>query len=167
MIKPVFWTVAFCILAGIMQSTLLARVAVYKAVPDLALCIVVYSAYVNGAMAGQISGFISGLMLDLLSAAPLGLNCMIRLLIGAFTGLFKGAFFLDAFFLPVVFCATATFFKAAIFFLLRMALGSAIPVYSFITPLFWAELCLNSLLAPLVFGLLKRIKHLSPERNEN
>jgi rod shape-determining protein MreD len=167
MIKPVVWTVTFCILAGIFQSTLLARIAVYKAVPDLALCIVVYSAYVNGIMTGQVSGFISGLMLDLLSAAPMGLNCIIRLLIGAFAGLFKGAFFLDAFFLPVVFCAIATLFKAAILFLLRLILGSVIPVYSFVTPLFWAELCLNSLIAPLVFGLLKRIKRFSPERNDN
>jgi rod shape-determining protein MreD len=166
MIKHIVWTVAFCILAGIFQSTLLARIAMYRAVPDLALCIVVYSAYVNGVMAGQVSGFISGLMLDFLSAAPLGLNCMIRLLVGAFAGLFKGSFFLDAFFLPVVFCATATFFKASILFLLRLILGSVIPVYSFVTPLFWAELCLNSLVAPLIFGLLKRIKHLSPERNE-
>jgi rod shape-determining protein MreD len=158
--------VAFCILAGILQSTLLARIAVYKAVPDLALCIVVYSAYVNGAMAGQVSGFVSGLMLDLLSAAPLGLNCMIRLLIGAFAGLFKGAFFLDAFFLPVIFCAAATLFKAAVLYLLHLILGSAIPVYSFVTPLFWAEFGLNSLIAPLVFRMLKRIKHFSPERNE-
>jgi rod shape-determining protein MreD len=167
MIKPVVWTAAFCILAGVLQSTLLARIAVYKAVPDLALCIVVYSAYVNGTMTGQVSGFISGLMLDLLSAAPLGLNCIIRLLIGAFVGLFKGAFFLDIFFLPVVFCAMATLLKAAVLLLLRLILGSVIPVYSFVTPLFWAEFGLNSLIAPLVFGLLKHIKHFSPERNEN
>jgi rod shape-determining protein MreD len=166
MIKPVGWTVTFCVLAGILQSTLLARIAVYKAVPDFALCIVVYSAYVNGVMTGQVSGFISGLMLDLLSAAPLGLNCMIRMLVGAFAGLFKGAFFLDVFFLPVIFCALATLFKAAVLFLLHLMLGSAIPVYSFVTPLFWAEFGLNSLLAPLVFGLLKRIKYFSPERNE-
>jgi rod shape-determining protein MreD len=118
-------------------------------------------------MIGQGSGFISGFMLDLFSAAPLGLNCMIRLLIGAFTGLFKGSFFLDVFFLPVIFCAMATFLKAAILFILRLILGSVIPVYSFITPLFWAELGLNSLLAPLVFGLLRQIKFISPERNDN
>ena len=164
MIKTTVWTVFLCIIAGILQSTLLGKIAFFNVVPDLALCIMVYSAYVNGTMTGQISGFFSGLLLDFLSAAPLGLNCLIRTLIGALAGVFKGSFFLDIFFMPVILCALATIIKAAILFILNLIMGPVVPAYSLTSYVFWVELGINSLSAPLLFFLLKRIKYLLIER---
>jgi len=164
MIKKIIWTVLLCIAAAILQSTLIARISFLKVVPDLALCILVYSAYVNGTMTGQVSGFFSGLLLDFLSAAPLGLNCLLRTLIGALTGLFKGAFFLDIFFMPVILCALTTILKAVILFILHLFLGSKVPSYAIVASTFWLELGLNALSAPLLFALLKRFRPISPER---
>ena len=160
MVKLVFWAALFSIIAGILQSTVLSHVALYRAVPDLALGIVVYAAYVNGSMPGQLSGFFSGLLLDFLSAAPLGLNCFVRTLTGAVAGLFKGTFFLDFFLLPMALCALATFFKALVLFLLHLVFAE-VPTYSLITPLFWSELALNTLSAPFLFALLRRFRPLS------
>jgi len=165
MIRNIIWTIILAIIAGILQSTLLKDFALFGAVPDLALCIVVYSAYVNGTMTGQLSGFFSGLLLDFLSAAPLGLNCLIRTIIGAVTGIFKGAFFLDVFFLPFILCALATIAKAVIMFLLNLIMGKAVPVYSLFSLLFWIELGLNSLSAPVLFFLLKNFSYITPKRN--
>ncbi|MDR0302802.1 MAG: rod shape-determining protein MreD [Treponema sp.] len=161
MIRNTVWTIILAIVAGILQSTLIGNIALFGVVPDLALCIVVYSAYINGTMTGQLSGFFSGLLLDFLSAAPLGLNCLIRTIIGAVTGIFKGAFFLDVFFMPLILCALATIAKAAIMFLLNLIMGSAVPVYSLFSPSFWIEFGLNSLSAPLLFFLLRRFKFIS------
>jgi rod shape-determining protein MreD len=133
-------------------------------VPDLALCIVVYVSYVNGSMTGQLTGFFSGLCLDFISAAPLGLNCLVRTLIGALAGLIKGNFFLDIFFLPMILCAIATIVKAAVFFILHLVLAKAVPAYSLVTPVFWAELALNCICAPFLFGLLRRFSPLSSGR---
>jgi rod shape-determining protein MreD len=165
MIRSVIWTVILSIVAGILQSTLLAKIAFFKVVPDLALCILVYSAYVNGTMTGQVSGFFSGLFLDFLSAAPLGLNCFVRTLIGALAGVFKGAFFLDIIFMPVILCSLATIIKAIILFLLNLLIGQAVPSYSFLSSLFWIELALNSLSGPLLFFVLRRLRQLSPGRS--
>jgi len=164
MIKCVIWTVSFCILAGILQSTIIAKIAFFKVIPDLALCILVFSAYVNGTMAGQISGFCSGLFLDFLSAAPLGLNCLVRTLIGALAGIFKDSFFLDIFFMPVILCAFATILKAIILLVFHLIFGS-VPAYSFSSSLFWIELGLNCMSAPLLFLILRRIKPLLIGRN--
>jgi rod shape-determining protein MreD len=162
MIRSILWTVILCVVAGILQSTLIAKVAFFKIVPDLALCILVYSAYVNGTMTGQLSGFFSGILLDFLSAAPLGLNCLVRTLLGALAGIFKGAFFLDIIFMPVILCSLATIIKAVILLLLNLIFGPAVPAYSFVSSRFWIELALNSLCAPLLFLLLRRIKYLTP-----
>jgi len=164
MIRCIIWTVILCISAGILQSTLIAKIAFLNVIPDLALCILVFSAYINGTMPGQVSGFFSGLFLDFLSAAPLGLNCLIRTLIGALAGIFKDSFFLDIFFMPVILCAIATILKAIILLIFNL-IFSSIPAYSFTSSLFWIELGLNCLSAPFLFLILKRIKPLSTGRS--
>jgi len=165
MIRTTLWTILFCTIGVIIQSTFLSRIVLFQIVPDIALCILVFSAYVNGTMTGQISGFFSGLLYDFLSAAPLGMNCLIRTVTGALTGLFKGRFFLDAVFMPMILCALATILKALIVFILHLIMGSAIPSYSLVTPVFWVEIGLNVLIAPLLFLLLKKFKPILPGRN--
>jgi rod shape-determining protein MreD len=158
MIKSTVWTVIFCVIAWILQSTLIPKIAFLKVIPDLALCILVFSAYVNGTMTGQVSGFLSGVFLDFISAAPLGLNCLVRTVIGAFTGIFKGAFFLDIFFMPVILCSLATIMKALVVLIIHLFMGSAVPAYSFNSSKLWIELGLNALSAPLLFLLLKNFR---------
>ena len=156
MVKKVIWSVLFMLIAALLQSTILSRLEIYiHAIPDIALCILVYSAYVNGAMTGQFSGFFSGAFLDFLSAAPLGLNSLIRTLIGGLTGFMKGTFYLDPFFLPMALCAGATILKAVIYYLLHLLFTGGIPSYSLFELTFWIELCMNTLLAPPLFTLLK------------
>ncbi|MDR3020550.1 MAG: rod shape-determining protein MreD [Treponema sp.] len=166
MIRSAIWTVLFCVIAGILQSTVFAKIAFLKVIPDLALCILVFSAYVNGTMTGQLSGFFSGLLLDFLSAAPMGMNCLVRTLTGALAGLFKGALFLDFFFMPMLLCALATLFKAIVILILHLIFGSTIPAYSFISSLFWIEMGLNSLCAPLLFFILRRFNPILTGRRE-
>jgi len=165
MIRTIVWTVFFSIIAAILQSTLIGMIPFMKVIPDIALCIVVFSAYVNGTMTGQVSGFLSGLLIDFLSAAPLGMNCLVRTLIGALTGIFKGAFFLDIFLMPVLLCAIATLVKALIIFILHLIMGpEAVPAYSLTTSKLWIELGFNCALAPLLFLALKHFKPIMPGR---
>ena len=165
MIKNVIWTVVFGLVAAILQSTLLSHLALYRAVPDIALGIMVYSAYVNGVMTGQLSGFFYGIALDFLSAAPLGLNAFVRTIIGALAGLMKGTFFLDIFLLPMLLCACATLLKALILFLLSLLMSGMIPAYPLAAPTLWAEMALNTLSAPFLFALLKQFSRLLTTRS--
>jgi rod shape-determining protein MreD len=155
MIKTVVWTAVFSLIAAVLQSTLLSHFALYRAVPDIALGVLVFSAYRNGAMTGQVAGFFSGFLLDFLSAAPLGLNALVRTIIGTLSGLMKGTFS-DVFFLPPLLCAAATLVKAACLFILHLLFPGSIPSYSLSSPVLWVELGLNTLCAPFLFALLKR-----------
>jgi len=109
MIRSIIWTVVFSIVAALLQSTVLARISFFDVIPDLALCVLVFSAYVNGTMTGQVSGFLSGLFVDFLSMAPLGMSSLIRTLIGALVGLFKDSLFLGYVVMPIILCTVATF----------------------------------------------------------
>ena len=167
MAKRIIWSVFFILIAALLQSTVLGRLRVYiHAVPDLALCILVFSAYVNGTMTGQLTGFFSGFIIDILSVSPLGLNAFIQTLVGALTGLIKGAFFLDFFLLPMALCAGATAAKALIGVPLHLLFPEAVPSYSIFNMSLWIELGLNTLLAPFLFGLLKLFPPLKPGKRE-
>ena len=167
MAKNVVWGIVFILVAALLQSTVFSRLAFYiHAIPDFALIILVFIAYVNGTMTGQLTGFFSGFLLDFLSAAPLGLNALVRTLIGALTGLIKGTFFLDIIFLPMALCAGATAFKALIYFLLYLLLAGAVPSYNVFGLTFWVEMGLNILLAPFLFGFLKLFGSLLMEQRE-
>ena len=156
MVKKIIWALILTVAAAILQSTVLSRFIVYiHAAPDFTLGILVYAAYMNGTMSGQLTGFFSGVLLDFLSSSPLGLNAFVRTLTGALTGLMKGTFYLDFFFFPMALCAGATIFKALLFFLLHLLFPETVPSYSFVALTFWIELGLNVLTAPLLFGLLR------------
>jgi rod shape-determining protein MreD len=160
MIKNVLWTTLFALVAAILQSTLFMRFAVYQAGPDIALVILIFSAYYNGSMTGQLSGFLSGILLDFLSAAPLGLNALIRTIIGAVSGLVKGFLILDAVFLPMLLCAIGTLFKALLLLVLHILFSEDVHIYPFMEPTLLVELTFNTLLAPFLFALLNRFKSL-------
>jgi rod shape-determining protein MreD len=158
MVRSIIWTVIFSIVAAILQSTVIGMIPIFRIIPDLALCVLVFSAYVNGTMTGQVSGFFSGLFLDFLSPAPLGMNCFIRTITGAIAGIFKGKFFLDFIIMPAVLCALATILKAVTVFILHLFMRSAVPIYSLTASTLWIELGLNALSGPLVFLLLRNFK---------
>jgi rod shape-determining protein MreD len=166
MAKNIIWATLFSIIAALIQSSLLSRVRIYNAMPDLSLGILVYSAYVNGTMTGQLSGFFSGMFFDFLSMAPLGLFTLIRTIVGALAGLIKGIFFLDSVLLPMALCAAATFARALMLSALHLLFGSAIPAYSFAEPVFWVELGLNAVTAPFLFGFLRQFGPLLVSRQE-
>jgi rod shape-determining protein MreD len=162
MAKNIIWTNIFIIIAVILQSTLLSRLFVFfhiDVVPDLALCILVFSAYVNGTMTGQLTGFSCGLFIDFLSQAPLGLNVFIRTVIGSLTGIIKGKLILNAV-LPVGLCALATLFKAILLFILNFLFAGAVPSYSWTSSTLWIEMGLNAFIAPFLFNFLKMFSKL-------
>jgi len=168
MIKKVVWGVIFILTAALLQSTVFSRLAVHiHAVPDIALVILVFIAYVNGTMTGQLTGFFSGLLVDLLSSSPIGLNALVRTFIGALAGFIKGTFFLDIFLLPMVLCAGATVLKVLIYYLLHFFLPAAVPAYNFFGLTLWVELGLNTLLGPFLFAFLKLFESLLAEQREN
>jgi rod shape-determining protein MreD len=68
---------------ALIQSTLLSRVSLWGARPDLILLVVLIWAFVRNVDEGLVWGFIGGLVVDLLSGGPLG-GTSLALLAAAF-----------------------------------------------------------------------------------
>ena len=70
----------------VLQTSVLHRIPIGGMKPDLVLIIVVYLGLVKGAEVGTLSGFIFGLIEDVVSGTYLGSNALAKTIVGFFCG---------------------------------------------------------------------------------
>ncbi|MBO4318937.1 MAG: rod shape-determining protein MreD [Treponema sp.] len=154
------------LISSLVQSAILSNMTFLPAVPDLCLICVLYFSLHNGKLFGEVNGFLSGVFLDFLSAGPLGLNWLMRTVIGYVGGIFNKTINTEGFFIPVLLGACATVLKMLLTWVLSFLFPSAIVAYNPFTLLFVFEIAINSILSPFIFkilGLFSRTLVLKPE----
>ena len=159
-----FHTVLAAALA-VFQSVLLKNGIVAGVTPDFALIVLVLSANQHGSFKGQSTGFVLGVVQDLLSITPLGFHALSRTLIGYLYGVFKGKFFMDPILVPMLMAAFGTFLNAVFGFLILSVFAQEYASVVF-TGALGVEAGLNILAAPFLLGLLKILGIVKTAREE-
>jgi len=139
----------------LIQTTWVSAVAILGAKPDLPLIVLVWLAYRDGPVLGSSLGFISGLMDDVLSSAPLGFGAFVKTAVAWISSLLHGAMHLDHFLMPLLLGATMTVAKALASLLLTILFRGNLESYDFLSRIFWIEVGYNALVAPAVFFALE------------
>ncbi len=152
--KIVFWTSITVLFFSLLEATILSNLLFLPVVPDLVLLIVVYVSFMNSSITGSTVGFISGMLLDFLSASPVGLNAFTKSVTGFIAGKFSGSFNQNKILIPALMGFSATLLKAILTLVLSLFFGSNILVYKLTGSVFWLEVLVNTICAPLVFALL-------------
>ena len=160
MFKTIFWTCITALFFALCNAAILSNVAFLPAIPDLVLLIAIYVSFMNSSVVGATTGFLTGLILDFISAAPIGLNAITKTLTCFIAGKLHGSFNLDHVFIPALMGFIATFLKSFFILFLSMLFGLNIQVYSFISTVFWFEVLGNTIFAPIVFALLGLFKNI-------
>jgi|LSQX01.1.fsa_nt_gb rod shape-determining protein MreD len=158
MIKKILWALLFIFITILLQSSL-ARY-MHNISPDIVMCIILYVAILNGTLTGEILGFFAGLLLDLMTASPLGTNALIFTVIGALTGQLKGLFFSEGILFPVVSMAIASLIKSLLLFLISIVFSQAFNIIPLIELKTVWQLLINMLIAPFIFAFLGLFKTL-------
>lgn len=143
----------------IVETSILSNISFLPAVPDLALICVLYFSFLNGKNYGQVSGFLSGLLLDFLSGSPLGFNCLYRTVIGYLSGVFRRTINSSGFIVPSLIGLLATILKVFLIWLISLFFKS-IKIYNIFTFSFLFELVMNVLLTPLMFKFLNSFRRI-------
>ena len=143
----------------IVETSILSNISFLPAVPDLTLICVLYFSFLNGKNYGQVSGFLSGLLLDFLSGSPLGFNCLYRTVIGYLSGVFRRTINASGFIVPSVIGLLATILKVFLIWLISLFFKS-IKIYNIFTFSFLFELVMNVLLTPLMFKFLNSFRRI-------
>ncbi len=157
-VRVTLFTVLFMAIAIVLQSTVLGRIAIGGVRPDLALIILVFASLRRGSMVGQLSGFASGILEDLMSVSPLGFHPLMRAVIGYLYGIFAGNVFVDPFLMPMVLTVIATLIKGLLSGLIASVFGIASAGFLYFAGRIWIEVGYNAVLAPFLFALLRLLK---------
>jgi rod shape-determining protein MreD len=145
----------------LIETAILANITYIPAVPDIMLIAVMYLALKNGALIGETTGFISGLLIDFISASPLGLNCLVRTIAGYLCGLFSRTLNSTGILIPAVLGFCITIIKVFILNIVAFFFPQgSILMYNFFSIQFVAELGLNTIIAPILFALFSLFKFL-------
>ena len=164
--KSIFVSTIILLCTAIFEAAIVSNLTLLPAAPDfLMLCVLFFSLH-NGKLAGEITGFISGLFLDFLSSAPFGLNCLLRTTLGYTTGLFAKSLNTEGVIVPAIQGFIASIYKCLFLLLLSFLYPSKITVYSIFEIETLIEILLNTIFAPIVFSFLKFFRNsviISPE----
>ena len=158
--KVVFSSAVAALFFALVQSVILSNIAMLPAIPDLVLLLVIYVSLKNGSSIGCMAGFLSGLIMDFASAAPLGLNAMTKTIAGFAVGKFHSSFNMQRFFIPIIAGLAATLLKALIALILSFFFANKVLHYGIASPVLWFEAAANAVCSPFLFMLLNAFKTL-------
>ncbi len=144
-------TLLVCIL---LQSTILHAIELGGVHPDLALLVLIFVAMRRGAMVGQVAGFASGFLEDLMNISPLGFHSLLRTIMGFLFGLLSGNVFIDPFLMPIVLAVVATVLKGFLSGIVSAIFGITSSGFITFTGRLWIEAGYNGVVAPFLFALL-------------
>lgn len=164
MIKRIVITSSIIIGVLLLQTTVIDYIAISGVKPDIAFILLILFSLRQGSWVGQVSGFITGIVEDILSLSPLGFHSFIKTLTGYIYGFFKGKVYLDPIFFPILFVFTGTLVKGIFIVTLIVIFRLDISVFSFFSWQFWLELLYNILLTPFLFFIITRIEKINEKR---
>lgn len=162
--RVIFWTAVTALFTALLEAAIISNIPFLPVMPDLVMLVIVYVSFVNSSSVGSTTGFISGLILDFLSASPIGLNAFTKTVTGYVAGKFSGSFNLDRLVIPALMGLGATVLKALVTLLLSLFFGPSIVAYRVAGSALWLEMAANVVCAPVVFAILSQFPSLFARR---
>jgi len=141
--KIVARLVAIVVLGVILQLSFFSQVALFHVSPDVLPSLVAVLGLLGGSMAGAVSGFSVGFLLDCLLIVPLGGGSLVLLGVGYLAGLFRERFEIHSQLVPPLLCMVATLFAELGFGAVELMLGIDAPV----SPLVIRDILVKSIFA--------------------
>lgn len=151
-------TIVVMVVCILLQSTILQKIALGGVRPDLALLVLIFVSMRRGSMVGQVSGFATGFLEDLMNVSPLGFHSLLRTVMGFIYGLLSGNVFVDPFLMPIVLAVVATILKGILSGIVSALFGITASGFITFAGRLWIEAGYNGVIAPFLFALLNLFK---------
>ncbi|MFW6148513.1 MAG: rod shape-determining protein MreD [Atribacterota bacterium] len=147
------------IVATLMIELVMANILSFDAVkPDLMLIVVICLSFISGAEEGIIAGFTGGLLKDIFSVHLLGINALVKTVIGYIAGVIREKIFSQhLMWIVAIFTFIFTFMNNLIIYFLINALYSNYDFAVILKRFMLSQAIINSMLAPLIFIGIRKI----------
>ena len=148
---------ALAVVVVLVQTAALSQLSLFGATPDLSPLVVASVGLLAGSLAGALTGFGVGLLVDAALLQTLGLSSLVLVLVGHYSGrLRETARDPQATLMPLVAGALATLGALAVFSLLQFLLGVEAPVSLELLRQIVSTVLINTLVALPVHALVRR-----------
>jgi rod shape-determining protein MreD len=125
----IFVRIALIVVAGVLlQLSFFSRVALFHVSPDLMPALVASFGLLGGSMAGAVTGFSIGLLVDCLLVGPVGGTSLVLLGTGYLAGLFRERFEIHSRLVPPLLIVALTLFAQLGYAAVQLMLGIDAPV---------------------------------------
>ena len=160
MAKSIIVSTLILFFTAILEASIFSNISFFIVVPDFLLICSIYFSLLNGKFYGETTGFLSGLFLDFITGVPLGLNCLLRTILGYIFGLFSETVIISGIIMPVLSVGVGTLVKRLLLILIGILFpGCNVSIYGFVSTQFLFEFCANVILAPFIFFILGYAKN--------
>jgi len=149
---------AIIVVALLIQLTLINSITILGLKPDLILVVVVIFSLLKGEKEGTISGFASGLLQDIFSTGLLGINALVKTVIGFTCGILREKIFHEhiLFLIPVI-TFIASFIQSILIFFLLRTFGIEYNLIWSLKQIALPEALYSSLLSPFIFLVINKL----------
>ncbi len=149
---------AIIVVALLIQLTLINSITIMGLKPDLIMVVVVVFSLLKGEKEGTISGFASGLLQDIFSTGLLGINALVKTVIGFICGILKEKIFHEhiLFLIPII-TFIASFIQNILIFSLLRAFGIEYNLAWSLKQVALPEALYSSLLSPFIFLAINKL----------
>src|SRR5579864_1864512 len=139
----------------VVELTVLDRLRVFGAVPDIMLLLAVVAGIVGGPRVGALFGFAAGIVLDLFLETPMGLSALVFCLVGYAVGNLQGGVLRAAWWIPIATTLVASVAGVLFYGLVATVVGEP----GLVTPRLLVAAAVvgvfNALVAPLALRLVR------------
>lgn len=153
-IKRILITVLLVLACYMLQCTLFTKLALASVKPNLMLIITASVGFMRGTKEGMLTGFLSGLLMDIQFGTILGFYALIYLLIGYVNGLFEQMYFGEDIKLPLILTAASEFAYGLVVYLFMFLLRSEFNFLHYLSHIIIPELIYTIVVTLGVYPLI-------------
>jgi rod shape-determining protein MreD len=151
--------VAIVLLAVLLQLSFFSQIELLRTSPDILPAVVVSMGLLGGSLAGAVSGFSVGLLVDCLLVEALGASSLVLLSVGYLAGLYRERFDVTSSLVPPLLCMALTLVAELSFAAVQLMLGVDAPI----SPLVIRDVAIKSIYAfflgaPIYIGIRRALR---------
>jgi rod shape-determining protein MreD len=151
--------VAIVLLAVLLQLSFFSQIELFRVSPDILPAVVVSLGLLGGSLAGAVSGFSVGLLVDCLLVEALGATSLVLLSVGYLAGIYRERFDVTNSLIPPLLCMALTLVAELSFAAVQLMLGVDAPI----SPLVIRDVAIKSLDAfflgiPIYLGIRRALR---------
>ena len=153
-IKRIIIISAVIIISFLIQNTISLNTRTICVTPNILLIVTCIFGYMNGKNEGIMVGFFCGLLVDIFFADIIGLNALLYMYIGLFSGFFNRLYFRDMIYLPMTIIGFGDFAFNFGYFVFRFAFRNRLNFFYYFGHIILPEIIFTVFAGVFIYKIL-------------